>query len=244
MGTVEDLKEMQSSIESETKAAFQEEIDLCHLGIGLFFDARTILSGIRFDITKSSDASRILVWRFLVSIPSTTLWCLDALCKGQLGIAGALLRLMLEEVVGLIYYKEFPSKALRRIHEGGDRDPIDVNRKLNDLGYSHSQGLNRLHGELSTHSAHANAPIPIWAGEVLDDGTLSVGNTPRFIPDGFSGMVEIVHNLLFMGILQALDAFPELKVGHDDWWEDFVNFTSEVEKRLPPEGSIGHDDFV
>ena len=63
--------------------------------------------------------------------------------------------------------------------------------------------------------------------------TLAAGNTPRLISEGFSETVEIINRLLFMGILKGLGAFPELKIGHDDWWVVFTEFTRIVEDGLP-----------
>ena len=36
-----------------------------------------------------------------------------------------------------------------------------------------------------------------------------------------------------MGIVQAVGAFPELKAGHDDWRNEFVEFIEDVEEGLP-----------
>lgn len=235
MKNAQDLRDLQQSIHLKSEETFRQEISLCHQGIGLFFEARHILSDMRFEIDNSADASRILVFRYLTTIPSTALWSLDALERGQWGIAGVLLRLLIEEVIGLVYYKEFPKKALKRIHQGGKRDVANVGKKLDELGHSHPYGLNRLHGELSTAAAHANASVPRWAGEDKGDETITIGNTPRYIEDDFSDTVEIVNRLLFMGIVQAVRAFPELKAGHDDWWNEFVEFTEDVEEGLPSE---------
>jgi len=107
----------EATVAETTFENHREEIAACREGVSLCVEVWSALSGIDFSPNNGEEASRLISWRYLCTLPSTALWALNAAIPGQYGVAGSLLRLLLEEAIGVIFYSRDKEEALRHVLE-------------------------------------------------------------------------------------------------------------------------------
>lgn len=234
MSSFEDLNILRRQIHEQTIRQFGKYLQFFNDGISLLIDASEILESTdkTTDHHTSEGASKTAAWRFLSTLPSSSIWCCEIALSGDYSIAKNILRLTLEETVKLAYYVNFPEKALRQITQDRDKDEVDLAEMLRHLDFEHQKDLIRLHGDLSAFYSHANLNLPTEMVFHEEDSRIRIGGGPRFSPDIFEAIIQQLLILVANALKYIVIRFSGL-IEDSTWMKRFENYVTTVAEVLP-----------
>jgi len=164
------FSELHLEIEKITFEQHKEDLELCFDGISLFLTVEEILQGTEYKYSTPVEAARSLLWRYLVSVPSTAYVCLRCAIQGQHRIAKNLLRILIEETVSIRYFAENFERAYMVINSsiksGIPKEP-KLSTKLRKIDSKSKKSLITLYDAISDGTSHANALL--FPGTLLDE---------------------------------------------------------------------------
>src|SRR4030067_592667 len=111
MPSIHDIEKMQREVRTRSEQDASGPLATAREAIQLMLDAWSHVGAQQFDLRTGKGASRVIVWSYLCSMPSNALWCLGAAISGQAIAAGALLRVSIEEAIGVDYFGRVPEKG-------------------------------------------------------------------------------------------------------------------------------------
>ena len=161
---------LHKKIEKKTTSKHKSDIDLCYEGINIFLLVEDLLQGLEFEHSTPELATRSLLWRYLVSIPSTAYESLQAAIQGQYRIAHILLRILIEETVSIQYYiDDFnrADKAIKRYFKSHITKDAKFSTKLKKWNTESRNSLKALYDGISEGTSHANALL--YPGLLMDE---------------------------------------------------------------------------
>jgi len=225
---------LHNSIERITVTKHATDIDLCYEGIDLFLHISNILKGIKFDYSTPELATQSLLWRFIVSIPSTAFMCLHSAIQGEYRISYSLLRILIEETVSARYYSKNPTNAYKEISEtfmSGFSKETKFSRKIRELDGRSNGSLKILYDAISKGASHANALE--FPGDLIDKESkrLKKPDEPAYDEESLIWIINNIMRLICISLGATIDTYPEL-MRKDDFATQSNHFCEIVESRL------------
>ena len=89
------------NVKERTEKLHSKEIADCLLGIDTLLQLKISLSGLVYDFSTKENAVRTILWRYVVSMPSTAYMCLETGLMGQYPTSYNILRLLIEEMISV-----------------------------------------------------------------------------------------------------------------------------------------------
>ncbi len=234
MATFDRFSALHEDIEKITFEQNEEDLELCFEGISLFLRAEEILQGIEFECSTPVEATRSLLWRYLVSVPSTAYVCLRCAIQGQYRIAYNLSRILIEETVSITYFSENIDRAFNvlnnSIKSGIPKEP-KFSTKLKKLDSKSKKSLIELYNKLSEGTSHANALL--FPDTLIDEQErkLIKPQEPTYDKESINWVILTVLRLLYISIRNLFETYRELSED-EAFIAKSIHFSKNAESRV------------
>ena len=217
MQLFEEFDSAHENIQKRTGELHSEEIAVCILGIDTLLQIKKTLSGLVYDYSTKENAVRTILWRYVVSMPSTAYVCLETGLMGQYPTSYNILRLLIEEMISVKYYLENPKLAKEEIEEAVNSGIVRKPRIRTKFAKikKKNPSLQKLYAKISEVNSHANSLQ--YMGKLINEpgGELLAPKEPRYNEEMIKFIFVAIVRLLYMALEGFSRAFPELENSRD-----------------------------
>lgn len=232
MTELDKIREVSLRISSQAKQEFPVYTNLLETGISLLIKATSIMEKENpFDKLTHAGALKAAAWRYASTLPMTIFACYEQALLGNYPIAKYILRLVLEEVVSLKFYVEFPAEALKQISSDRGSDAVAFGEKIKRVNLGpNSSWFGKTHGGLSNTYSHANLVIqPELVGKEGEKTILSGG--PKYHADDFSSISKFLLVFATDMVTELIGVFETLQ-NNQSFLLEFIQYRDSVISEL------------
>jgi len=233
MDTFENFVASHDQIRKQTLIAFPKEIKLIKQGIGLFIKAESLLDSLEPKYSTREDATRTILWRYVISIPSTAYMTLNSAIQGQYRIAYSSLRTLIEETVSIRFYVSDETRAFNLLNPKPGSRSIDhgIGAKFKGVDTNQKHPMRELYDAISERASHANALNTILGARTGKGGKIMRLEEPSLNNENFKFIADAVLTLLCVSLGHLAGYFPELRVG-ETMREELNQFGTDAERYI------------
>ncbi len=217
MSTYAQILGEQEKIRIRSLTEHAEFFKICFDGIDYIVESGPYMAKFRIAYSTPEEAGRTIAIRYLAIIPSTAMWCLEALSKGQYRIACNILRSLFEEVINMKYYTTFP--VLAQDHQKNNEtnphfhEPNPM-KKLQKMGFDQSHKFHQIYDYLSEFYAH---PKTFKYSRDIHFENNVTHFEPFFNADSLREIGSFVRYLIIVSLETVRMIFPEFALENPDW---------------------------
>jgi len=210
-------------IKQQTISDFSFYIGIIQNDIDILFEILDNLTDQNrsINLRNKVDINRNIIIRLLPLLISCTHTCENLIFDGEYILAQHIFRLIMEIIIKIEFFLNFPDKAYKIFVGNKGNDGIKINQMLEELDYPFKSSFKKIYGHLSNSYSHVNLKFP-------DDLFLiDKVNSTQFIAIGWAYKRGIAEEILYF--LSSVISRTILVIHKQD---GITSFSDELEQKI------------